>query len=82
LRLDQGSVASLASGVFARDGIERTAPVHCIATDPRLAGYGAPASRTGRRARRRSRPTADRASAEKGSFGVRSSWIVMPSPWR
>ena len=38
---DKGSGVSLASGVFARDGIERTAPVHCIATDPRLGGYGA-----------------------------------------
>jgi hypothetical protein len=43
---DKGSGLSLASGVFACDGIERTAPVHCIATDPRLAGYGAPASQT------------------------------------
>jgi hypothetical protein len=25
--------------VFARDGIERMAPVHCIVTAPRLAGY-------------------------------------------
>jgi hypothetical protein len=41
---DNGSGVSLASGVFARDDIERTAPVHCTATDPRLAGYGAPAS--------------------------------------
>jgi hypothetical protein len=28
---DKGSGVSLASGVFARDGIERSAPVHCIA---------------------------------------------------
>ena len=62
---DKGSGVSLASGVFARDGIERTAPVHCIATDPRLAGYAAPASQTGGRACRRGRPTADRASAER-----------------
>jgi hypothetical protein len=38
---DNGSGVSLASGVFARDGIERTAPAHCIVTNPRLAGYGA-----------------------------------------
>ena len=50
LRLDQapdnGSGVSLASGVFARDGVKRTAPVHCIATDPRL---GAMAPRPHRR---------------------------------
>jgi hypothetical protein len=78
LRLDQapdkGSGVSLASCVFARDGIERTAPVHCIATDLRLAGYGS-ASQTGGRACHRGRPTVDRASADRGSFGVRSSWI-------
>lgn len=53
---DNGSGVWLVSGVFARDGIERTAPVHCTATDPRLAGYGAPASQTGGRACRRGLP--------------------------
>ncbi len=44
LRLDlalDGSGVSLVSGVFARDEIERTAPVHCMVTDTRLVGYGA-----------------------------------------
>jgi len=78
LRLDpapDGLGLSLANGMFACDGITRAAPVHCIATDPRLTGYGAPASQTGGRACRRGHPGADRASAERGPFGVRSSWI-------
>ena len=39
-------MARLVSGVFARDGIERAAPIHCMVTDPRLAGNGALASQT------------------------------------
>jgi hypothetical protein len=35
---DNGSGVSLASGVFARDGVQRTATIHCMIADPRLAG--------------------------------------------
>ena len=48
---DKGSGVSLAGGLFARDRIERTAPIHCMVSDPRRAGYSPFARRRPARAR-------------------------------